>query len=722
MAQSFFLHDPDVLFFTLFALLGFGIVLSDELRYLVYLAFFRVDFTHARIAATVLLPLSALSAIFVHELLGGEQASVETHTRRRHVLALVTGGALAIGSLLMLDRLAQTVTDAWFGQVKGLELSSSWVISTSEVGRIVVALIVFVVLLGVNWLARHVDLVRSAGRIRARWRAGQEARASVIRLVPAYMLGCLMVSHAFGNTYAQFNGEHTKTYPVPFVGNNSFTVPADVLIPPGPAARQAVRERLETDEYRSITVAATDGYPTYDTRTERGYSAFVALFWQLRLANGYMGLSRQIVSLPWPDANKTLRGISFTDQNTLPWPLLAALNVKYAVVANPSLMFNVPADPARRGVDAGTEDLIILENPLPVVPRAFFAAAVTPRAFPAPPTVTLLPVPPTAFRATALPYQSIGLSWVGEVADATYQIERRQLAPTPEPASVQVAQTNRGANTFFDQGRPPGSVYEYQIRTCDRRGCGELSAPVQVAVAVASTEAPHALTVASRSASEVLASWEPVDEGASTILEILTGTGAVLGPAVELPPGARSYIVSGLRPLRDYAIRLRACTLDGCSPHTAPRLVSMPSSLTASELDGIIPADPARESLVEGLDEPLTLGTATGPIRADFHEPDRIRIDVDAADIQRFLVLNELYHPNWHAYASGPGGETELRVWPTNAVMRGIQVPSGVTRIELRFEPFMLRWPALVLILAGLLLGAACWLGLRSLDRSTAAS
>ena len=144
----------------------------------------------------------------------------------------------------------------------------------------------------------------------------------------------------------------------------------------------------------------------------------------------------------------------------------------------------------------------------------------------------------------------------------------------------------------------------------------------------------------------------------------------------------------------------------------------MPSSLDAAELDGVIPADPTRESIVEGLDGPLTLGSAAGAIQADYSVPDRIRIQVEPAETQRFLVLNELYHPSWHAYASGPAGRTELTVYPTNVVMRGVLVPPGASEIELRFEPFIQSRLALLLVLAGLAVGAASWLALRRLDRA----
>jgi len=51
----------------------------------------------------------------------------------------------------------------------------------------------------------------------------------------------------------------------------------------------------------------------------------------------------------------------------------------------------------------------------------------------------------------------------------------------------------------------------------------------------------------------------------------------------------------------------------------------------------------------------------------------------------RFLVLNELYHPRWRAYAAG----REIPVHAVNVVMRGVAVPSDVSEIEFRFVPLL---------------------------------
>jgi len=72
----------------------------------------------------------------------------------------------------------------------------------------------------------------------------------------------------------------------------------------------------------------------------------------------------------------------------------------------------------------------------------------------------------------------------------------------------------------------------------------------------------------------------------------------------------------------------------------------------------------------------------------------------------------------FRSYAIGPTGRTELKVWPTNVVMRGVLVPPGVSQIEMHFEPFFFSRTALLCVIGGLVLGAAGWLVLRRVDRN----
>jgi hypothetical protein len=101
-----------------------------------------------------------------------------------------------------------------------------------------------------------------------------------------------------------------------------------------------------------------------------------------------------------------------------------------------------------------------------------------------------------------------------------------------------------------------------------------------------------------------------------------------------------------------------------------------------------------------------------GRLRARFR-PGRVSVDLEPMGAPQFVVVNELYHPDWRAYA----GTQRLGVYPTNVVMTGVLVPPGADHLELRFEPFVnARTGALFASIALLLTGTVAW-RLASSDR-----
>jgi hypothetical protein len=322
---------------------------------------------------------------------------------------------------------------------------------------------------------------------------------------------------------------------------------------------------------------------------------------------------------------------------------------------------------------------------------------------------------PTMIRATIVSDRRLLITWLGGRADTSYRVYRRRVSPTEEPVSFPIGETLPGGQGLYDSVVEPGAAYEYVVQACEGERCGERSAPVRVRAAVETVAAPQLLALAPESAGELRVTWAPGPADAGTILEVASMAGGAMSDPVQLPPGVQSYLVRDLRPLQTYWVRLRSCTPEGCSPHSEERRVSMPSSLSPEELDGRVPADPQRASVVEGLEAPRTFASAAVAIRSTFQD-DRIQIDVEPSDAERFLVVNEVYHPRWRAYADGQ----ELKVWPTNLVMRGLVVPPGVGHVELRFEPFLWTWPAWLSVAAGLLAGAAAWYALRRLDGRSA--
>lgn len=126
--------------------------------------------------------------------------------------------------------------------------------------------------------------------------------------------------------------------------------------------------------------------------------------------------------------------------------------------------------------------------------------------------------------------------------------------------------------------------------------------------------------------------------------------------------------------------------------------------------DGI-PIDPTRQSVVEGLGGERAFATG-GFIEASY-KGDRIDIAIDPSTDPRFLVLNEAYDPRWHAYGDG----RELQVYPTNVVMRGIEVPPGIASITFQFTPFVRSTAALWLFGAAVALLGLGFVIFRRLDR-----
>jgi hypothetical protein len=99
---------------------------------------------------------------------------------------------------------------------------------------------------------------------------------------------------------------------------------------------------------------------------------------------------------------------------------------------------------------------------------------------------------------------------------------------------------------------------------------------------------------------------------------------------------------------------------------------------------------------------------------------DVIDVRVTPSTVDRFVVLNERYHPNWRARAQAE----DIPIFPTNAVMMGVRIPPRLDHIQLRFEPFSsTRVAHLLMLLAALIFLAALgafWLVQRRLERAAA--
>jgi hypothetical protein len=103
---------------------------------------------------------------------------------------------------------------------------------------------------------------------------------------------------------------------------------------------------------------------------------------------------------------------------------------------------------------------------------------------------------------------------------------------------------------------------------------------------------------------------------------------------------------------------------------------------------------------------------ASGPLIVTYGG-EMIVVRVAPSNQERFVVINERYHPNWRARAQAE----DVPIFPTNVVMMGIRIAANVDRIELTFKPFSSTWAAYVLMLLAVLLFLAAIGAFRAADK-----
>ena len=81
----------------------------------------------------------------------------------------------------------------------------------------------------------------------------------------------------------------------------------------------------------------------------------------------------------------------------------------------------------------------------------------------------------------------------------------------------------------------------------------------------------------------------------------------------------------------------------------------------------------------------------------------QVKIQTQAA-APTFLVLSDIYYPGWKATIDGQ----PTRIYQTNYVQRGVQVPAGEHVVEYRFEPMSFKIGAAITLTSGI--GVAYWL------------
>jgi hypothetical protein len=341
----------------------FAVVMSKDVYHLFFRLFLHMDFTHTRIVIAGLPLICALTAAILARVGGRERGT--GRVGRVVTMAAVVVGAMGWGfvrhraaATAVPQPLALTASARDWLPLIGTELSRLaglrpprvdgqgpvlvWMLP-SAVGEILLSGLLVAALLLLALMAR---------------RLGQ------LRWLLFVVLAVALAVGAWDFADFQVNGPQVRT-DRPFAENDSYAAAPDEFRPPTAQQIRAVHARLEAANYRSVFFNSTDRLPLF-------VSPHLGALWQLRQVDGYSsGVPRRLAALPWPTGILGLRTMTFgaITEDHLPWPLLAFLNVKYAI--RPSVAFYKNA-----GAHSGTGELSsadILENPLPVAPRAFFA-------------------------------------------------------------------------------------------------------------------------------------------------------------------------------------------------------------------------------------------------------------------------------------------------------------------------------------------------------------
>jgi hypothetical protein len=335
------------------------IVLSSKTGYrAMFELFMRVDFTHTRYVIVALLPVCALTALFLTHLRKSDQA---LGVSRIIAPLAFTAGFLVQYGLLKWTLLAPLppsllltteFTDFWralgsvssglFGRMPSAAVAEGVVLTHMHPPSLAMILLSILAVVGLFALGR---VVRSPGR--GTWLA--------------FAIGGMMIGGALQHSHLQLKGEHLDT-DEPFQAFNSYFPAGDSFEVPSEKTLDEVHSVLEPRLYRTAFTKNKDALPPY-------VAPHLAYFWRLRTVEGYSsGIPYRLANLPWPAGSVGLRTLSFhhLPLEAMPWPLLALLNVKTTV--QPNLAFYTNSNPT-----STAEHLDFAQNPLPVLPRYFFA-------------------------------------------------------------------------------------------------------------------------------------------------------------------------------------------------------------------------------------------------------------------------------------------------------------------------------------------------------------
>src|SRR5262249_13128152 len=138
-------------------------------------------------------------------------------------------------------------------------------------------------------------------------------RRSALALVIAF----LVMFDALWHADLRLNGESSRFEFSALTSGDILMAEPGSFHPPSVTSLAAWRNRLATDQYRSVVLGDLHVVPLF-------CGPHLGFFWQLRLVDGYStGIPTRLASLPWPSQNLSLRTLTFMPSTPLPWPLLS---------------------------------------------------------------------------------------------------------------------------------------------------------------------------------------------------------------------------------------------------------------------------------------------------------------------------------------------------------------------------------------------------------------
>ncbi|HLM99880.1 MAG TPA: hypothetical protein VK335_11385 [Bryobacteraceae bacterium] len=147
------------------------------------------------------------------------------------------------------------------------------------------------------------------------------------------------------------------------------------------------------------------------------------------------------------------------------------------------------------------------------------------------------------------------------------------------------------------------------------------------------------------------------------------------------------------------------------SPGVFPRVWTVHQAFAIASESQISPAyysppfDPRRQAFFLG--EAPKLSACAGEDHATLVRTDFNRVIIQAAmQCQGMVILSDNWFPGWYAKVDSQ----PARIWEADTAIRGVEVPAGTHRIEMRYRPVSVRLGAWMLVLSLGGLAALAWL------------